>query len=83
MKTVTAVALGAVVVSGSMLAASRASVPPDFSSLPAAAQSATAAVVPTPRKTTWAVVTSPTDTPVPKMMPLASTMTTTPMFSRV
>ena len=44
MKTVTAVALGAVVVSGSMLAASRASVAPDFSSLPAAAQSAPAAV---------------------------------------
>ena len=43
MNTVTA-ALGAVVVSGSMLAASRASVAHDFSSLPAAAQSAPAAV---------------------------------------
>ncbi len=43
MKTVTAIALGAVVVSGSMLAASRASVAPD-SSLFAATQSAPAAV---------------------------------------
>ena len=44
MKTVTAVALGAVVVSGSMLAASRTSVAPDPSSLPAAAESAPPAV---------------------------------------
>ncbi len=44
MKTVTVVALGAVVVSGSMLAASRAPVPPDSSSLFAAAPSAPLAV---------------------------------------
>ena len=44
MKTVTVVALGAVVVSGSMLAASRAPVPPDSSALFAAAQSAPPAV---------------------------------------
>ena len=44
MNTVTAVVLGAVVVSGSMLAASRASVAHDFSSLPAATQSTPAAV---------------------------------------
>ena len=43
MKTITAISLGAVVVSGSMLAASRASVAPD-SSLFAATQSAPAAV---------------------------------------
>ena len=44
MKTITVVALGAVVLSGSMLAASRASVAPDSSSLPAATQSAPAAI---------------------------------------
>ena len=44
MKIAAVITLGAVVLSGSMLAASRASVAPDSSSLPAAAQSAPAAV---------------------------------------